>query len=1018
MSVTVYLANQGFILPARDLDDRRREAYFKNPADPNNQLMPEEIKILRALGIDKKGEECLRKDMPQFFHNLPKCQSDASLNLLKDCEIVQYVLWQTLLQARTRSETMYNENQRTTKPLANISVAINKQIIDDLKPKPDSLNDIDRLFTLLMKSSAPVVSPTSPTSPTSQKPSDADKLFTLILKNQQVPPSAPPAAPTPLAVPTPPSPPSPPSPETDPSVVSSDTSPPNLTTIVLERPLEAAGRDAAQAIVLNQCGGKAVPEKDKDRQYETVVENHKRSIYFWYCIKNKSPIDLEVGSLSEEQEKQFVNEWAAVLENKEDRLEASKQFLDINGYNDLNNIEQLYVQFEKGGPNGSFLKCYGCNKIGEAYSRNLGAFTIRIGLSPIKLQYFLENAQWNTQATEAAAAAPKTVDEIGLFIMDKTKYDLDNVYETWFTIVTNHDVDYSTYKGKAWNYSLQGKHIHEAKLVHDLFRYKKAVLDIHPWLLYLLDKERYVERPTVDGSKRSINEWFLKNAFDGNHSPVKDPRFSLTKRLYPSTKEQLNVAYYVICHAIANSDPSYIPASFYSNLTYNKKLPLIVGWLRDKNTDYKLVEDAMRWAVPGTKPLGREELAKLFTKSGKQTLKNKYNASNRSKSWAANVKALMEKFPGAAAAPVAPVAPVRAPVRAPQPEPEEFESFSNNGSNNDDENLPTTDNRPLPLLPPSPSNTSANNPFGFDPSQNTMQPTWEESKGVPLGPKGVETPAAPKKGFFNRLNLFGTKKKRNAQFRATVNRARNSGMSAVNAIKMAEEEQRAQQTATPVALKNTRKNVVSKSKTNTTTAKNKPKYKTWTNRLLGRRAPADVSVAAPTLESQIQNISTKSTLLLQEKAKLEKEFETEKAKLTENISTKGKDYQRIIISKVKNLRDSKNRKQRILDIQLKTNETLLRQLRNKQTDNLISRAPKVPTDPVVLSQESSSDPAVRARNTAVIAEDRRGRSRASSNNASSLANSEHSVTSNVNAEGGDMPLSADNKALLRELNED
>ena len=129
MSVTVFLANQGFTLPATNLDDVRREAYFKNPRDAKNQLKPEEEKILLALGINKENAACLTPYLSRFFKLLPKCQTDANLTLARDCEIVQYVLWETLLAARARSDKLYKENQKTNKPLADISVAINLSLI-------------------------------------------------------------------------------------------------------------------------------------------------------------------------------------------------------------------------------------------------------------------------------------------------------------------------------------------------------------------------------------------------------------------------------------------------------------------------------------------------------------------------------------------------------------------------------------------------------------------------------------------------------------------------------------------------------------------------------------------------------------------------------------------------------------------------------------------------------------------------------------------------------------------------
>ena len=709
MSVTVFLANQGFTLPATNVDDRRREAYFKNPSDPKYQLVPEEDKILLALGIDKqafgtlKKEEssCLNGRMAEFFKQLPKCQSDSSLMLAKDCEVVHCVLWETLLAAQSRSKDMYKDNWNNKKPWSDISVAINSQILNDLKPKRENLDDMDRLFTLIMKAGVPVASPISalpsvPVPSAPPTPADVNKLFTLIVpgqteENPQPAVPSPPESTTgvigltkaenaasaitapsvtsnsstsfkslftrktgktpftkettqvnfnrPATQPNIPQATQPNIPQATQPNIPQATLPP---VVELTRPLDRESLEKAQAIIENQCGLKNIPAY-KNRIYESPLESHKRCLYFWHSIKNKTPINLTVLSLPEEQETQFLSEWTNTLKDTENLLQASQQFLGIEPQ-EQTYIDHLFLYFEKGGPNANFLKCTDCAKLGESWAGDINRFLPRIGLAPDKLQYLLENIQWNAAATEADVNTPKTVDDIGLFIMDEERYDLAPV-KTWFTIITNHDIDYSFNKGKTWNYSLQGSHIHESHVIHDLFESKTAVLDIHPWLMYLLNKERDIKRPVLDGSKRSIYDWFLNNAFNDNYSPVKDPRLSLTKRLYPTTKEQLHVAYYVICHAIANANPSYVPAVFYSQLNYDKKLPLIVGWLRDKNTDYTPVEEAMKWVAPRTKPLTRIELANLFEKSGKQTLKNKYNASNKTRSWKNNVKRFMPSAP-------------------------------------------------------------------------------------------------------------------------------------------------------------------------------------------------------------------------------------------------------------------------------------------------------------------------------------------------------------------------------------
>ena len=128
MSVTIYLANKGFSLPVGRLDSARRKAYFANPADPKSQLVPEEIEILTALGInlgEPKALEALKPYLAQFFDQLPQCQSDSSVILSKECEVVHHVLWTTLFNARNRSDIAHKLNWEKKKPLADLSTAIN-----------------------------------------------------------------------------------------------------------------------------------------------------------------------------------------------------------------------------------------------------------------------------------------------------------------------------------------------------------------------------------------------------------------------------------------------------------------------------------------------------------------------------------------------------------------------------------------------------------------------------------------------------------------------------------------------------------------------------------------------------------------------------------------------------------------------------------------------------------------------------------------------------------------------------
>ena len=78
--------------------------------------------------------------MARFFDKLPDCQSDTSLVLAKDCEVVHFVLWYVMFANRQNVEERIRENNNLYKPYADISAALDQSIIDRLdrvKPAPD-----------------------------------------------------------------------------------------------------------------------------------------------------------------------------------------------------------------------------------------------------------------------------------------------------------------------------------------------------------------------------------------------------------------------------------------------------------------------------------------------------------------------------------------------------------------------------------------------------------------------------------------------------------------------------------------------------------------------------------------------------------------------------------------------------------------------------------------------------------------------------------------------------------------
>jgi len=160
MLQTIQLANRSFHLPVSDDDTRRRTAYFETGS---GSLLPEEREILTGLGIDAKLEGILKPYLPAFFDGLLMCQSDTSLMLNKQCEVVHYVLWQTLLASRHEANERIVKNRAEAEPLTDIAAATNSEIISGLKPKPNPANDIRAVFTLLFTDDplpVPVVSNT------------------------------------------------------------------------------------------------------------------------------------------------------------------------------------------------------------------------------------------------------------------------------------------------------------------------------------------------------------------------------------------------------------------------------------------------------------------------------------------------------------------------------------------------------------------------------------------------------------------------------------------------------------------------------------------------------------------------------------------------------------------------------------------------------------------------------------------------------------------------------------------
>lgn len=169
MLETIQLANRSFHLPVSVDDSKRRTAYFDTG---NGSLVPEEQEILTGLGINKDLENILKPYLAAFFDGLVKCQSDTNLMLQKECEVVHYVLWQTLLASRFQANERIKKNKEEHESMTDNTAAMNSEIIAGLRPKPDPAAEIRAVFTLLF---------TDDPLPIPEESNNIRDIFTLIL---------------------------------------------------------------------------------------------------------------------------------------------------------------------------------------------------------------------------------------------------------------------------------------------------------------------------------------------------------------------------------------------------------------------------------------------------------------------------------------------------------------------------------------------------------------------------------------------------------------------------------------------------------------------------------------------------------------------------------------------------------------------------------------------------------------------------------------------------------------------
>ena len=185
MTAIVTLANQSYTVGTTAVDSERRRLYFQNPEAHPELLNAEERRLLTEMGIDETMENTLKPFLAEFFDVLPKCQSDTSIVLSKDCEVPYYVLWSTKFAEHEHTLERIKENKKTSKTRMDLRMAMDDSMIRNLKEKVVDQTPAAQVFTLIditkLKPlvSNPVSTDANPPEPKTKK-SVIERLFTLI----------------------------------------------------------------------------------------------------------------------------------------------------------------------------------------------------------------------------------------------------------------------------------------------------------------------------------------------------------------------------------------------------------------------------------------------------------------------------------------------------------------------------------------------------------------------------------------------------------------------------------------------------------------------------------------------------------------------------------------------------------------------------------------------------------------------------------------------------------------------
>ena len=307
----------------------------------------------------------------------------------------------------------------------------------------------------------------------------------------------------------------------------------------------------------------------------TAETQFRRGLIFFRSLQQGVKPTICDLHLPEEEEAQFIKDWQTVMSTYVSKLGDTRfqwfcrTFLHIPK-NEIVEVNDAFRRYLTGGVlNVLPLRSLLCKETGTPNNDDIERFSSNfVMLNKQERQYRFDDfdnrqskmyihgksgtGNYNVGMTGFSYAAVETTPS-DIYKVNILIYDYSNIPEPQLTANSEpSDVDkllYISANKKIINFGdnptiITGEYITNYRVMKDLFTVPGAVVDVHPWLMYLLQ------------TTPATHDLFMSRAFGGSMSPLKNH----------------NLAFYIIAHYVANHDPVYKgnPSTFY-RLDYSKK---------------------------------------------------------------------------------------------------------------------------------------------------------------------------------------------------------------------------------------------------------------------------------------------------------------------------------------------------------------------------------------------------------------------------------------------------------------